>query len=131
MEMEATNTGENIRLTQKALLSLPIPIQPLSVILVQTPFMGRRTYATFMKQWDQAEQIDVRVTSPPIPLAEYANEEIGLRNIDEVVIEMIRTMHRILNYPALGFQIPQHVPPCVMKAYNSLKLHFAARENDS
>ncbi|XP_025115980.1 uncharacterized protein LOC112577191 isoform X2 [Pomacea canaliculata] len=124
IEPEATNTGENIIFTQKLLRNLPSPLDPHSIILVQTPFMGRRTYATFMKQWERAELVDVRVTSPPISLADYACDHSAFRSQAKLVEEMLRNMQRMLEYPLLGFQIKQEIPRKVMEAYQSLQLHF-------
>ena len=51
MENKATNTGENIA-NSRALLAAN-GITPASLIVVQKPFMERRSYATFMKQWPE------------------------------------------------------------------------------
>lgn len=41
-----------------------------SFILVQKPYMDRRTFATFRKQWPEAECI---VTSPQLSYEDYGN----------------------------------------------------------
>ena len=51
VENKATNTGENIA-NSRALLAAN-GITPASLIVVQKPFMERRSYATFMKQWPE------------------------------------------------------------------------------
>jgi len=51
VENKATNTGENIA-NSRALLATN-GITPASLIVVQKPFMERRSYATFMKQWPE------------------------------------------------------------------------------
>jgi hypothetical protein len=49
------------------------------MILVQKPYMERRTYATFAKQWKvNGEAIDIKVTSPQLSLKEYINNEFPL-----------------------------------------------------
>lgn len=129
METEATNTGENVRFTQQLLRSQqpqhavyhPKIVDPSSLILVQTPFMGRRVYTTFMKQWEKADSVSVKVTSPPIPLSEYADEEAGYNTPMDIVAEMVRNMQRILFYPKRGFQIKQQVPSNVMEAFIILR----------
>lgn len=50
IEHDSTNTGENIRFTRQ-LLEKSCAKLPSSVILVQKPFMERRTLATFLRQW--------------------------------------------------------------------------------
>ncbi|XP_076449477.1 uncharacterized protein SCO4629-like [Babylonia areolata] len=121
LELKATNTGENIRFTQRLLRDHPDVLQPRSVILVQTPFMGRRCLATFLKQWEDAEQVEVAVSSPPIPLENYPSTEAGYGSFGEVVMEMVRSMDRIQQYPDEGFQVPQPVPPPVVEAAQHLK----------
>lgn len=121
LEPEATNTGENIRFTQKLLRDDPDVHQPRSIILIQTPFMGRRSLATFMKQWEEAELVDVTVSSPPIPLEEYPDKAAGYSTLREVALEMVRNMQRIQQYPDLGFQVPQDVPSRVLEAFKHLQ----------
>jgi uncharacterized SAM-binding protein YcdF (DUF218 family) len=63
LEPRATNTGENVRFVQQLLLRHPDMIQPISIILVQTPFMGRRCLATFLKQWQGADMVKSLLTN--------------------------------------------------------------------
>ena len=49
IESNASNTGENVHLVYDLLKSLNKNFH--SFILVQKPYMERRTYATFKKQW--------------------------------------------------------------------------------
>ena len=121
LELKATNTGENIRFTQRILQDCPDFPQLQSVILVQTPFMGRRTLATFMQQWEKAELVDVMVSSPPIPLEEYPDKAAGYSTLKDVALEMVRNMQRIQQYPSKGFQVPQSVPSHVLEAFRHLK----------
>ncbi len=48
-ETKATNTGENIQFSFELLKQRGI--NPHSIIIVTKPYMLRRAYATFMKQW--------------------------------------------------------------------------------
>jgi len=76
--------------------------------------MERRTYATIKVHWPEKELI---VSSPPLTYEEYPNREIsrdGLINI------MVGDLQRIIEYPALGFQIEQHLSEKVKKAYEEL-----------
>src|SRR5262245_1050900 len=49
IENQSTNTGENIMFTQRLLKSKGLEIQRF--IVVQKPYMERRSYATFKKHW--------------------------------------------------------------------------------
>src|SRR5689334_2859350 len=73
IENKSTNTGENILFTQQLLASKGI--DPQTFIVVQKPYMERRSLATFKKHWPDKELI---VTSPQISFEEYPNEEIPL-----------------------------------------------------
>jgi uncharacterized SAM-binding protein YcdF (DUF218 family) len=109
IENKSTNTGENIRFTRNLLERWEIAVH--NTILVQKPYMERRSYATIKKQWPEVE---VWVTSPQIPLGDYPNKEIPL---EKVINIMVGDLQRIIEYPALGFQIAQEVPDDVMKSY--------------
>jgi uncharacterized SAM-binding protein YcdF (DUF218 family) len=114
VENKSTNTGENIRFSYKLLKSKNI--LPKKMILVQKPYMERRTYATFIKQWpDQATKI--MVTSPQIPFEQYPNEQISM---EEVINIMVGELQRIKIYPQKGFQIFQEIPEDVRIAYEKL-----------
>ena len=111
-EDKSSNTGENIIFTKKLLEEYKI--QPRKIILVQKPYMERRSYATFKKLWSEIELI---VTSPQMSFDEYPNEEIS---IDDVINIMVGDLQRIKEYPAKGFQIPQEIPVGVWDAYDKL-----------
>ncbi|GEO06825.1 hypothetical protein AAE02nite_44890 [Adhaeribacter aerolatus] len=113
-ENRSTNTGENIALTYALLQQHQIPVKRL--ILVQKPYMERRTFATFMKQWP-GEPVEISVTSPQISFADYPNHEIS----QEMVINiMLGDLQRIRLYPPKGFQIYQDIPEEVWSAYEQL-----------
>ncbi|OAA63805.1 Rossmann-like alpha/beta/alpha sandwich fold protein [Cordyceps fumosorosea ARSEF 2679] len=117
VERASTNTGENVRLTHELLQQQGAGEEmPRSLILVQKPYMERRTWATFRKQWPD-EAASVAVTSPQLSWAEYPDEG----NPRELVISvMVGDLLRIERYPALGFQVPQEIPPGVMEAAQRL-----------
>ena len=54
IEDKATNTGENVQLTYQLMKKSREDFK--SFILVQKPYMERRTYATFAKQWPDSYQ---------------------------------------------------------------------------
>lgn len=119
VETRATNTGQNVRYSYEVLKSMGcLPVT--SIILVQTPYMERRTYATFMKQWPGIDSLKMRVqvTSPYIPLRKYHNKAVG--STADIISIMLGCMQRILVYPAQGYQIAQHVPDDVLEAYRVL-----------
>jgi uncharacterized SAM-binding protein YcdF (DUF218 family) len=111
-EPRATHSGENLRYTRELLEAKGI--DPQQVILVQKPYMERRVYATFARQWPGMKFV---VTSPQIPFKAYPTEEIPL---DEVISIMVGDLQRIRLYPEKGFQIPQEIPDDVWAAYEKL-----------
>jgi len=112
IENKSTNTGENILFTQQ--LFREKNIDPQSFIVVQKPYMERRSYATFKRHWPNKK---LQVTSPQISLNNYPNEEISL---EEVIHIMVGDLQRIKIYPEKGFQIFQGIPDEVWEAYEKL-----------
>lgn len=112
IENKSTNTGENILFTQRLLKERNI--NPQSFILVQKPYMERRSYATFKKHWPDKKLI---VTSPLFTFEEYPNEEI---QTEKVINIMIGDLQRIKIYPQKGFQVSQEIPDDVWQAYERL-----------
>ncbi len=115
LEKEATNTGENITLSYALMKEKGLNFQRL--LLVQKPFMERRAFATFMKQWPEPVQ-SVLVTSQAVSLIDYPNEDLPF---DMVVDAMIADFERIQTYLAQGFQIEQDIPQEVLEAYALVK----------
>ncbi|MGV3538346.1 MAG: YdcF family protein [Rufibacter sp.] len=115
IENKSTNTGENIDFSYRLLQKQNIPVQRL--LLVQKPYMERRTFATFLKQWPGPDA-EICVTSPQIPFSEYPNQEVTL---PEVIHIMIGDLQRIQVYPQLGFQVPQEIPEKVWQAFEALQ----------
>ncbi len=111
-EPNSTNTGENIRFSKK--LFEEMGMVPRQLILVQKPFMERRTYATVKVEWPWLSAV---VTSPPLPYEAYPN--VGITT-ESFIHAMVGDLQRIIRYPEKGFQIPQHVPEEVMEAYEYL-----------
>ena len=119
-EANSTNTGENIVMSHEAMFQEGI--RPSTLILIQKPYMERRAYATFMKQWPDASRVHVRVTSPHISLMDYPGPIVG--DIVTVIGFILGTLDRIQKYPAKDFQIGIDVPLAVSQAFWSLKPHF-------
>ena len=116
VEVESTNTGENVQFTRKLLAEKGL--DPQKFIVVQKPYMERRAYATFRRYWSDK---DVIITSPQVSfdeyVAEYTNSSLSA---DDVVAIMVGDLQRIKCYPALGFQIAQEIPEDVWAAYEAL-----------
>jgi uncharacterized SAM-binding protein YcdF (DUF218 family) len=112
IENKSTNTGENILFTQQLLKDKHLDLQKF--IVVQKPYMERRSYATFKKHWPDK---DLLVTSPQIAFEDYPNEEIP---VERVINIMVGDLQRIRVYPEKGFQIPMDIPKDVWKAYEEL-----------
>lgn len=112
IEKESTNTGENIVLSRKVLEECELNIK--KILLVQKPYMLRRAYATFMKQWPG---VDFVVTSFNISFDDYPNEELPK---DLVINILVGDTQRIKLYPEKGFQITQDIPEDVWEAYEEL-----------
>ncbi|MGN6494767.1 MAG: YdcF family protein [Agriterribacter sp.] len=112
IENQSTNTGENILFTQKLLDQKGL--NPHSFIVVQKPYMERRSYATFKKHWPEKKLI---VTSPQISFEEYPNNEIP---VEKVIHIMTGDLQRIKLYPGKGFQVYQPIPDDIWLAYEKL-----------
>jgi uncharacterized SAM-binding protein YcdF (DUF218 family) len=113
IESHSTNTGENIAFTKRLLADKGL--NPQRFIIVQKPYMERRSYATFRKLWPEKEVI---VTSPQVSfqsyLAEYTNRSLS---VADVVGIMVGDLQRIKLYPARGWQLEQDIPDEVWEAF--------------
>lgn len=116
IENHSTNTGENVLFTRRLLDERQLSLQRF--ILVQKPYMERRSYATFKQRWPEK---DVAVTSPQVSFDDYVN---GYSNkalsSDDVVAIMVGDLQRIRVYADRGYQIPQDIPDDVWKAFEEL-----------
>jgi uncharacterized SAM-binding protein YcdF (DUF218 family) len=112
IENQSTNTGENILFTQRLLQEKGL--DPQTFLLVQKPYMERRSYATFKKHWPEKRLI---VTSPQISFEEYPTADIPMERVINI---MVGDLQRIRIYPEKGFQIPQEIPDEVWAAYERL-----------
>jgi uncharacterized SAM-binding protein YcdF (DUF218 family) len=112
IENKSTNTGENILFTQQLLQEKNL--HPDSFIVVQKPYMERRSYATFRKHWPDKKLL---VTSPPLSFEEYPTNDISL---EKLINMMVGDLQRMKLYPEKGFQIYQEIPGEVWDAYEEL-----------
>ena len=115
-ENRSTNTGENITFTRQMLAERGL--DPQSFIVVQKPYMERRSFATFRKLWPEKRLV---VTSPRVTLDEYldrySNESLSTA---DVVSIMVGDLQRVKLYGENGFQIPQEIPADVWEAFEAL-----------
>lgn len=112
IEPEASNTGENIRLSRALLAEREVTVR--SVLLVSKPYEERRAYATARKLWPEVE---VRCTSTHQPLSAYVRT-IG--DEKKVVDMLVGALQRLMIYPAKGFMVRQEVPADVADAFDRL-----------
>jgi len=116
IENRSTNTGENITCTQALLAERGL--DPQAFLVVQKPYMERRSFATFRKRWPDKT---VLVTSPQVSFDDYlANYSNASLSADDVISIMVGDLQRVREYPARGFQIPQDIPDDVWSAYEEL-----------
>jgi uncharacterized SAM-binding protein YcdF (DUF218 family) len=112
IENRSTNTGENIQLVRQLLREKGL--DPQTFLLVQKPYMERRTFATFAKAWPEKRFV---VTSPQISFEDYPTADIPL---EQVINIMVGDLQRIKLYPEKGFQIKQDIPADVWEAFEQL-----------
>jgi hypothetical protein len=116
VENRSTNTGENVQFTKQLLAERHL--SPERFILVQKPYMERRSYATFKRHWPEK---DVVVTSPRASFDEYLNLHSNKAlSSDDVVGIMVGDLQRIRVYGSKGYQIAQDIPDDVWNAFEQL-----------
>ncbi|GAB3283929.1 YdcF family protein [Larkinella harenae] len=116
IENQSSNTGENVLFTRQLLEQRKLELERF--IVVQKPYMERRSFATFKKVWPQKEVI---VTSPQDTFEEYLSQyNRPDLTPDDMISIMVGDLQRIQLYPQKGFQIPQAIPTEVWAAYEAL-----------
>lgn len=114
IENKSQNTGDNYKFALELLKQEGVTTK--TIIALQKPYMERRTYAT--GKVHLPNDIELIVTSPPIPVAEYPNES---NSQDEHWLHaMVGDLQRIKEYPSKGFQVKQEIPDDVWEAYEFL-----------
>lgn len=113
-ETQAKSTGDNAVLTKKLLQEKNLNFS--NFILVTKPWMERRAYATFRKQWPEA---NITLTSVLLDYDAYMNSSKDVAK--EIFLNvMVGDFQRIKEYPKRGFQIEQEIPDMVWQAYENL-----------
>ncbi|KAJ7748203.1 DUF218 domain-containing protein [Mycena maculata] len=123
IEPRAGNTGENVKFTHALLQELGLLEKIKRFVLVQKPYMERRTWATFVKQWpggdftSRENGVEFTVTSPPLTWEEYPDDENPREHVINI---MVGDLVRIREYAAKGFQVAQKIPEEVWAAAERL-----------
>ncbi len=115
-EDRSTNSGENILYIHAKLRELGIANHKM--IIVQKPYMVRRAYATFMKQWPDKEKPHVIMSAIDLTMDEYTQD--AYITFEDMLNIMVGDTQRIREYPKLGYQIEQVIPEGVWSAYEEL-----------
>jgi uncharacterized SAM-binding protein YcdF (DUF218 family) len=113
LEPNAANTGQNISCSREVLTQAGVAVR--SVLLVCTPYMQRRAYATCRKQWPEVEPL---CASQAVTFDDYAKAQ---KDEKELIDMMMGDTHRVMAYPRLGFAIEQDVPRHVRDAFDRLR----------
>lgn len=112
LEPRATNTGQNISYSRDVLEQAGI--HPATITVVSMPYMERRAWTSFAKQWPGTHIV---CSSQPIGLVDYL---AGFDNPAETIGMMVGDLQRVIEYPKLGYAVTQDVPEDVNAAYKRL-----------
>lgn len=112
LEERAQNTADNFVLSRA--LAGQAGLHPQRLLVVAKPYMTRRGFATGRKAWPEVELV---VQCEAIGMADYFARE---SDPERALLALVGDLHRILVYPALGFQIAQDVPAAVIEALRRL-----------
>lgn len=112
IENRATNTGENIQYSRELLASHGIALT--TAIVVQKPYMERRTIAALDVQWPDASFL---ASSPPLDFHDYCTAPLSPEQVTEA---MVGDFQRLLDYPPLGFASPQEPGREAVEAFHLL-----------
>lgn len=114
LEENATNTGENIRLSADIVQRDSLLAQ--SIVVFTKPYMMRRSLRTFERQWP-FPYTTINVASWPCTFDDYVDED---QPADTVINIMVGDLQRIIEYPTRGFMTPSEVPVQVSQALKVL-----------
>lgn len=112
LEARAENTGDNFVFGRAVMEEAGL--RPRRLIVVAKPYMTRRGYATGRKVWPEVELV---MQCEAIDVVDYLSRD---PDPERTVQALIGDLHRIMVYPALGFQIAQDVPAAVRTAMRAL-----------
>jgi len=119
-EDRATNSAENVFYTRQLLIKHNLTYKNL--IVLQKPYMERRTMATLTHHWPE---LKFMISSPPISFENYPFEGFSTSDLVHV---LVGDFQRIILYAERGWQTPQPIPDEVMGAFNLLVSNGYTRE---
>lgn len=111
-EPRATHTGENIAFSRELIHEQNL--MPNRVIVLQKPYMERRTRASLEMQWPE---LDFIISSPQINFEHYPNDHISMHDL---IHAMVGDLIRIIDYAQKNLSTKQAVPDSVMDACSLL-----------
>lgn len=115
-ESRAENSGQNMAYSYKKLKEKAIAHDTL--LLVHKPYMLRRMYATYMKQWPEQPAPRATMSAIDMTMDQYVTDAyIDMAYMTNI---MVGDLQRIIEYPKSGYQIEQAVPADVYAAYREL-----------
>jgi uncharacterized SAM-binding protein YcdF (DUF218 family) len=112
-ETEAAHTGENIAFSRSLLEKRQI--FPKRAIVLQKPYMERRTRAALEVQWPE---LSFQMSSPAIDFCQYPDESITL---DDLIHALVGDFYRLIDYPGKGLASEQSFPQEAIGAYELLR----------
>ena len=113
LENKATNTEENFTFTNELLESLNLNLQ--TFILVQKPYMMRRTFATGKVRWPDK---DFLLSCEDISYSDFLKQTLISK--EKLINTIVGDLQRIKIYPEKGFQIYQEISDDVWQAGQEL-----------
>jgi uncharacterized SAM-binding protein YcdF (DUF218 family) len=111
-ETKATNSAENTFFTHSLIEDEKLPHS--SLIILQKPYMERRTLATLTYYWPEQPVI---VASPPISFDRYPFDSFSLKDLLNILAGEIQRMSL---YAERGWQSQQPIPQTVISAFKNL-----------
>jgi uncharacterized SAM-binding protein YcdF (DUF218 family) len=112
LEERAQNTGDNFVFARA--VAEQAGLHPRKLLVVAKPYMTRRGFATGRKVWPDVELV---MQCEDIGVLDYFARE---SDPERTLLALVCDLHRIMIYPALGFQIEQAVPTPVIRAMRHL-----------
>lgn len=108
LENEATNTGENVILTQKLIKAKKLASNRL--IFVGKDYMERRIFLTAQKYWQNTK---IFVTSPNLTIEDYCNDDFSYNSL---TLRLAGEIDRLLTYPQKGYINKIDIPVKIISA---------------
>lgn len=122
VEDRARNSGENAKFSYELITVKNGLPNPRSLVIVQKPFMERRTLATLQMQWPADPKPELRICSAQLSLDEYIKTTGGNIPSEMIIGIMLGDLQRIKLYapPHGTFQVAQPIPEEIWTAFEFL-----------